>query len=313
MISNLNRVTIIGCGLIGASFALALRRANVCVQIAGWDSSAANLAEAVHTRVIDEVDEAFATESAVNGATETVSESDLIYLAMPVGEIIAFLRERGCQVKPDAVITDAGSTKVEICRTAGLHLSKSNQFVGGHPVAGSHLQGLAHARGDLFTGAPYVLISDGGEDQQPARVALRELLDMLGARVIFMSAVEHDRVMALISHLPQIVSSALATVTKEHSDVDALVSLSGTGYRDMTRLASSSWSMWGDILSTNSKETATALDALIGKLTSVREELRECSQQDAKLNITRKLFQEPGPHETTAPGKETSNATHSDT
>jgi prephenate dehydrogenase len=312
MISDMNRVTIIGCGLIGASFALALRRANVCVQIAGWDSSAVQLSEAVRTRVIDEVDPAFASEGAQKGATN-VSESDLIYLAMPVGEIITFLRERGSQVKPDAVITDAGSTKVEICRAARLHLRDSNQFVGGHPVAGSHLQGLAHARGDLFAGEPYVLVSDGGEDQKPARLALRELLDKLGARINFMSAVEHDRVMALVSHLPQVVSSALATVTREHSDADVLVSLAGKGYRDMTRLASSPWSMWSDILSTNSNETAAALDALIGKLTSVRDELRECSQQGIELNITRKLFAGSGPHQAIAPSKEINNASHSDT
>jgi prephenate dehydrogenase len=313
MITNLNRVTIVGCGLIGASFALALRRANVCVQIAGWDSSAAQLSEAIRTRVIDEVDAAFATEGPEKGAANAVSESDLIYLAMPVGEIIAFLRERGGQVKPDAVITDAGSTKVEICLAARLHLGESKQFVGGHPVAGSHLQGLAHARGDLFAGAPYVLVSDGGEEQKPARVALRQLLEMTGASVTFMSAVEHDRVMALVSHLPQVVSSALAAITKEHSDAETLMSLSGTGYRDMTRLASSSWSIWGDILSTNSKDTAAALDALIERLTSIRDELRECSQQGIELNITRKLFTGSGPHQTIAPSKEISNASHSDT
>src|ERR1700682_2595616 len=148
-----NRVTIIGCGLIGASFALALRRAGACARIAGWDTSAPVLDEAVRTGVIDEVDQAFASEA--------VSSSDLIYLAMPVGEIIDFLRERGRQIKPGAVITDAGSTKVEICRAARLHLPDAQQFVGGHPVAGSHLPGLAHARDDLFAGAPYVLITDG--------------------------------------------------------------------------------------------------------------------------------------------------------
>lgn len=309
MTRSWDRVTIIGCGLIGASFALALRRANACKGIAGWDSSKADLDEAIRSGVVDEVDQAFAG----NSTEDNISVSDLIYLAMPVKEIIAFLRERGRQVKPGAVITDAGSTKVEICRAARLHLMESQQFVGGHPVAGSHLQGLAHARSDLFAGAPYVLITDEGQEESNATTALKETLDLLGATVTCMTATEHDRVMALVSHLPQIVSSALATVTKEHSDADALVSLSGTGYRDMTRLASSSWSMWGDILSTNSKETAAALDALVGKLTSVRDELRDCSRQGMELNITRKLFAEPGPQKVIAPSKEIDNVTHSDT
>jgi prephenate dehydrogenase len=287
MITGWNRVTIIGCGLIGASFALALRRASACAQIAGWDSSASELDEAVRAGVIDEVDQAFASEA--------VSSSDLIYLAMPVGEIIEFLQDRGRQIKSGAVITDAGSTKVEICRAARLHLMEAQQFVGGHPVAGSHLQGLAHARSDLFAGAPYVLVTDGDQDEIHAHTALKETLDLLGARVISMTAVEHDRAMALVSHLPQIVSSALAAVTKDQPDADALISLSGAGYRDMTRLASSSWSMWGDILATNSTETAAALDALVGKLTAVRDELRGCSERGGELNITRSLFGQSGP------------------
>jgi len=291
MITGWNRVTIIGCGLIGASFALALRRASACAQIAGWDTSASELDEAVRTGVIDEVDQAFAIE----GASDGVSSSDLIYLAMPVGEIIEFLQDRGRQIKPGAVITDAGSTKVEICRAARLNLMEARQFVGGHPVAGSHLQGLAHARNDLFAGAPYVLVTAEDQDEGLAHSALKETLDLLGARVISMTAVEHDRAMALVSHLPQIVSSTLAAVTRDRPDSDALISLSGAGYRDMTRLASSSWSIWGDILATNSTETVAALDALVGKLTAVRDELRECSERGNDLNITRSLFGESGP------------------
>src|ERR1700674_4211060 len=126
MTARWNRVTIIGCGLIGASFALALRRASACAQIAGWDSSSSELEEAVRTGVIDEVDQAFAIE----GASEGVSSSDLIYLAMPIGEIIGFLRARGRQIKSGAVITDAGSTKVEICHAARLHLPEAQRFVG---------------------------------------------------------------------------------------------------------------------------------------------------------------------------------------
>lgn len=286
MTTHWNRVTIIGCGLIGASFALALRRASACAQIAGWDVSASVLDEAVRTGVIDEVDLAFSNEG--------VSSSDLVYLAMPVGEIIEFLREGVRQVKPGAVVTDAGSTKVEICHAARLHLTEGRQFIGGHPVAGSHLQGLAHARSDLFAGAPYVLITDRHQDERQAHIVLEEMLDLMGARVIFMTAVEHDRVMALVSHLQQIVSSALAAVTEDQPDTDALLRLSGAGYRDMTRLASSSWSMWGDILATNAAETAAALDALIRKLTAVRDELREFSERGGELNLTRSLFRETG-------------------
>lgn len=292
-----NRVTIIGCGLIGASFSLALRQAGACAQIAGWDSSPSELDEAVRTGVIDEIDQAFANTSLANSkdASEGVSRSDLIYLAMPVGEIIDFLRTRGSHIKPGAVITDAGSTKVEICRAARLHLPRAQQFIGGHPVAGSHLQGLAHARSDLFAGAPYVLVTEGGPNNEQARTALMATLNLFGACVTSMTAVEHDRVMAIVSHLPQIVSSALAAVTRDQPDADALASLSGAGYRDMTRLASSSWSMWGDILATNSTEAVAALDSLVGKLTAVRDELRDCSERGREMDTTRSLFDESGP------------------
>ncbi|SRR6266542_1511072 len=297
MTTRWDRVTIMGCGLIGASFALALRRAGACARIAGWDASASVLEEAVRAGVIDEVDQAFVDQAfGTKGASESVSSSDLIYLAMPVAEIIEFLSKQACQIKPDAVITDAGSTKVEICRAARLHLTGVQRFVGGHPVAGSHLQGLAHARNDLFAGAPYVLVTEGDQDQGDAHTALKETLDLLGACVTHMTAAEHDRVMALVSHLPQIVASALAAVTKDQPDFSALVSLSGAGYRDMTRLASSSWSVWGGILATNSTETVAALDALVGKLTAVRNELVDCSEGvGLELTITRSLFGESGP------------------
>jgi len=201
------------------------------------------------------------------------------------------MRERSRQIKPDAIITDAGSTKVEICRAARLHLLSAHKFVGGHPVAGSHLQGLVHARSDLFVGAPYVLVTDADQGESDAHTALKETLALLGACVTSMTAVEHDRVMARVSHLPQILSSALAAVTQDQLDVDTLTNLSGAGYRDMTRLAPSSWSIWGDILATNSTETEAALDVLVEKLTAVRNELRRCSGQvPDELTITRKLF-----------------------
>ena len=303
-----NRVTIVGCGLIGASFAMALRRTGACAEIAGWDASPSVLEEAVRTGVIDEVDQAYATE----GERARVSQSDLIYLAMPVREIIRFLRERAHQIKPDAVITDAGSTKVEICRAAQLYLKEAQQFIGGHPIAGSQLQGLAHARADLFAGAPYVFVTDEPKTEGHARARLRETVELFGTHVTFMTAVEHDRAMAFVSHLPQIVSRALAAVTKDQPDTDDLVGLSGKGYRDMTRLASSSWSIWGDILATNSTETAGALDALVGKLTAVRDELRGLPEQGGALNITRSLFGETGATSSHRAQQGNTNASYSD-
>ena len=280
-----DRVTVVGCGLIGASFALALRRADACARLAGWDSSPRVLDEALGRGVIDEVDRSF-----VEGG---ISPSDLIYLATPVGEIVAFLRERGRQVKPGAVLTDAGSTKQEVCRAAREHLPKDRPFVGGHPVAGSHLRGVENARAELFAGAPYVLTTDGSDRR--ALAALEETLGSFGARVHLLTAREHDRALALISHLPQLVSSALAAVIADQTDAAALANLSGAGYRDMTRLAASPWSVWRDILATNPAEVAAALDSLVLKLAAARDELRDHAPHAGdKLGATGALFDRLG-------------------
>ena len=277
------RATVVGCGLVGASFALALKRAGACARVAGWDADPAALEEAIGLGAVDEVDGAFAEGG--------VSASDLVYLATPVGQIVEFLRAGAPQVGPGAVLTDAGSTKVEVCRAARAVAESGRRFVGGHPVAGSHLRGAAHARADLFEGAPYVLTpaEDAGDPASlAALVAVEETLHRLGARVSVTSAAEHDRALALVSHLPQLASGALAATVAAQPDADALRSLAGAGFRDMTRLAESSWEVWHDILATNPSEVADALDAFVSKLSAVRDGLR-----DGRLDLASALFDLP--------------------
>jgi prephenate dehydrogenase len=280
------RVTIVGCGLIGSSFALALKE--VCgpsLRVAGWDASPQALDEALGLKIIDEVDDSLARGE--------VSASDLIYLAMPVREIVDFLSRCGPQVKPGALITDAGSTKQEICSTARARLPKERLFVGGHPVAGSHLSGPAHARADLFTRAPYVLTVDEELRESPPILRLEETLRRMGARVRLMTAREHDRALAFISHLPQLVSSALVSLVRDQADASALEALAGTGYRDWARLGDSSWLVWRDILATNPAEIADALDRLGLKLAAVSAELRACSTgQGDELAHARAMFRQ---------------------
>lgn len=271
MTKRWDRVTVVGCGLVGASFALALKRAGACVSVAGWDADSAVLDEALRLGAIDEIDEAFKEGG--------VSRSELFYLATPVGQIVEFLRACAPHVRPGAVLTDAGSTKVEVCRAARTCTQKGWRFVGGHPVAGSHLRGPAHARAELFEGAPYVLTPPEDGSDPSALEALAETLSLLGARVRVMTAAGHDRALARLSHLPQLVSCALAATVNEEIDEVELKALAGPGYRDMTRLASSPWGIWQDILATNSSEVADALDTLIDKLSAAREGLRGHSRQ----------------------------------
>ena len=277
------QVTVAGCGLIGSSFALALKRAQLAERVLGWDTSASVLDQAAVLGVIDDVDDAFSVGD--------VSTSDLIYLATPVLEIIRFMRERITLTKPGAIITDAGSTKRLVCRAAEKHLPPDRYFIGGHPIAGSHTSGPKHVRADLFTGATYVLTTDNSEPEGEPFDRLFETLAALGARVKLMTAIDHDRALALISHLPQLVSSALAKTVTEQDDAAALLALAGPGYKDTTRLADSSWSMWRDVLATNPAEIATALDLIVEKLSSARDELNRIGAGDgSEFDLLRQLF-----------------------
>ena len=278
-----DRVTVVGCGLIGGSFALALRECGACRRLAGWDTSESTLDKALRGRVIDEVDNSFDARE--------LSPSDLVYLAAPVSGIVAFMRESGSLVKAGATVTDAGSTKVEVCRAAREHLPRSVLFVGGHPVAGSHHAGLSHARADLFRGAPYVL-TVGAEEDDRRFVALKETISAVGARVEIMSDSAHDRAMALVSHLPQLLSSALAATVNARADAESLLHLSGPGYRDMTRLAASPWPLWRDILATNPGPVAEALGSVIEELTRLHEGLEGRARGDAGLEAARALFEQ---------------------
>ena len=214
-----NRTTIVGCGLIGASFALAIKKKGICGLVAGWDREPQVLEEALRLGIIDDVDGGFASSSL------SPSASDLIYLAMPVGGILSFLKDQGSRAKAGAVITDAGSTKAEICAVANDYLPGDRHFIGGHPIAGSHLSGPAHARADLFAGAPYILI---GENSRESAALLRvgQTVSVLGSHVYRMRASEHDRVMSLLSHLPQLTSVVLSETVRKRLGSDFFLELS---------------------------------------------------------------------------------------
>src|SRR6185369_6474554 len=252
-------IAIVGVGLIGGSFALAVRRAGVCERITGWDSQEV-LDQSMARGVIDGVERAFES-----GET---SDADLVYLAAPVGAIVSFLRTRSRSLKPGAIVSDAGSTKRDICRIARKALSREVIFIGGHPMAGSERSGVEFADADLFRGAAYALIL--GDDASPDAVrAMVDTVTSIGATPISLTAEQHDRIAARISHSPQLVSTALALAVGRTSDAQAL-SLAGSGVLDITRLAESRWSVWEDICRTNSDEITSALDDTIAQMEAVR-------------------------------------------
>lgn len=255
-------ITIVGVGLIGGSFALAARRAGVCERITGWDRKDV-LDHAIARGVIDDVDNAIGS-----GPVSSVSNADLVYLAAPVGEIIGFLRKRAGSFKPGAVVTDAGSTKREICRTARESLPGEVTFIGGHPIAGSERTGLEFADADMFRGAAYALVAEDHAGTNEV-TAITELVKSIGAIPITLTAERHDQIAARISHTPQLISTAVALAMSRAADKD-VVSLSGGGLVEMTRLAASQWSVWEDICRTNADEIAPALDEVIAQAEAIR-------------------------------------------
>lgn len=279
-------VAIVGVGLIGGSFALALKKAGFTGRIIGV-SSPRTIEEALRLRVIDE---ALPLE-------EAAARSDLIYLSQPISRILDTLTRLDASLRPGALVTDAGSTKAEIVQRATGHLRRG-RFLGGHPMAGKETRGVAAAEPDLFRGRTYVLtpVEASELDSPPARELL-EWIRGIGARPLFLSPDQHDRVVAFASHLPQLASTALAAALGHRSEAPELTRAAGPGLLDTTRLALSSYDIWADILATNSANIEDALTAYIDKLNEIRKSLASEAlrgQFDAASDFARRMRAEQG-------------------
>lgn len=256
-------VAIVGVGLIGGSFGLALRESGFDGRILGV-SSPSTLEAALENRCID----------AGASLAEAASRADLIFLSQPVGRILDTLRHLDDLVRPDALVTDAGSTKAEIVATASRVLRRC-AFLGGHPMAGKASRGAGEAEGSLFRGRTWVLTPRSPDDMETARAReLVEWIGRLGSRVFVMPPDSHDKAVSLTSHLPQLASTALAVTVAENLSSLEELAVAGPGLVDSTRLAQSSYDLWRDILLTNARAVDEALTAYIGKLEYLRDNLR---------------------------------------
>ena len=251
-------VAIIGVGLIGGSFGLALRNAGFEGEILGVSSPAA-IAAALRQGAI----------SRAESFDEAVRQADLIYLAQPVDRILLTLSQLAPLIRYDCLITDAGSTKRKIVSKAAECLPRG-QFLGGHPLAGKELRGVENADGDLFRGRPYVLTPCGPETRQSE--TFRAWLVRAGAELVDMSPEEHDTTVALTSHLPQLLSTALAQTLASEKNKSVEV-VFGQGLLDMTRLALSEPELWSSILSTNRDAVNAAIDNFLGAVTELRNSI----------------------------------------
>jgi prephenate dehydrogenase len=255
------RVAIIGTGLIGGSFALALRKQFPEISIVGYDRAA----DQAHARgAVQET----ATDlgAAIRGAA-------LVYIALPIGATIEALPRIAQFAEPHALVTDACSTKSVICRAAAEHFRGSAHFLGGHPMAGKEHAGVEHADAELFRRAPYALVgspnSTGERGEKFARI-----LTAMGAEPFWCDAETHDWAAGIVSHLPQLAAIALARVCQDETDETGMpLALAGQGLQDTLRLAGSPYSVWRDILLTNTENISRALDRLAQAIDYLRTHL----------------------------------------
>jgi prephenate dehydrogenase len=246
------KLALIGVGLIGGSFALALRAAGRVEQIAGFDSDPEALRRALDMGVI--------SETAASPA-DAAAAADLIVLATPIGAMAAVLREIGPALKPAAIVTDVGSTKASVIAAARSALGGAfPRFVPGHPIAGRELPGVEHAEPGLYRDKIYVCTPLPETDTNAVAV-VEAHWRAAGCRIENMTPDEHDLVFGAVSHLPHLLAFALVAQIAGDPDADRKFSLAGAGFRDFTRIAASSPSMWRDICLANRDALGPQLDA----------------------------------------------------
>lgn len=267
MTVTFHRVSIVGLGLVGGSWGLALKQRGFTGHRVGCDR--AELVTRAAAR--GAVDEGTVDLSAA------VRDADLVILATPVGVILDLLPRLKGTVSPRALVTDVGSTKRAICQRAREMFGEAPLFLGGHPLAGKERSGLENADATLLEGARYVLTPLSPDHLSDERVkAFSSLLEALGARPFVTDASAHDRAVGYLSHLPQLLSSGLASLIAEQQAEDFLpLELAASGFRDTTRLAESPYGLWRDICLTNLENIQSALGLLIDKLEAMKLHLSD--------------------------------------
>src|ERR1700760_2222740 len=266
----IERIFIVGTGLLGASTGLALRAHGFAGEVAGWDRDVASLETALQLGAIT---------STTQEPMPAAKEADLILLAVPVLAIMDWMRRLADVLGPHQLVTDVGSTKQQITETASQHYNRPGRaaFLPGHPMAGKEVSGAEHAEAQLFSGAVWLFTPGApfmSERGATAAVEFRRLVEGFGCRTLEMDAGRHDELLAWVSHLPQFLATALSALLEDKFGPDSeLRAISGRALREMTRLRSSPFSMWRDVALTNAQHVEETLRALEQRLAHLRENL----------------------------------------
>jgi len=269
----IERILIIGTGLIGASVGLALREAGFGGHITGMDSNEEERSTALRVRAVSEI------KIDRSGERHAIEEADVIVLAVPVLAILDWMHKLAPILKPGQLVTDVGSTKLQITQAAAkLFPAGGARFLPGHPMAGKESGGAAIAEAGLFRGAMW-LFTPAGAEPSGLEAEWREWVARFGARTLDLDAARHDEICAWVSHLPQMLSTALAALLEDtfgndparRAEIDAI---GGRALRETTRLGASPYSMWRDVAISNTEPVAATLLALEQRLQHIRENLK---------------------------------------
>jgi prephenate dehydrogenase len=258
---KIGKLVVIGVGVIGGSFALALKKARAVRHVVGVGRTRRNLALARRLGIIDE---------AGTDAARAVQGADFVMLATPVGQMAEIMARIGPRLSAHAVVTDGGSTKQDVIAHARDHLGGHYvRFVPAHPIAGTEESGACAARADLYRDRSVILTPQAATEAHAVRVA-RAAWRCCGARVMELDAREHDEIFAAVSHLPHVIAFALVGALARRANARKLFGFSGAGLRDTVRIAGSSPEMWRDICIANREALLAALDDYEAELERVR-------------------------------------------
>ena len=281
----IRQITIIGTGLIGGSLGLALRKKKFAGRIVGCDREA----------TLERARKRGAIDDGTSNPGDAIRGSQVVVLATPVLAIVDLIERVGPVLPAKALLTDVGSTKVAVVERAVKVLGKNagKRFLAGHPMAGKELSGVDYADADLFQNAVWFLTPLPGQTLKEGLFAeYAGWIDEMGARIAMLPAEEHDRLCAWISHVPQMISTALAAALVEEFGAEApLLPAGGRALQEMTRISASPYSMWRDIAISNKKNLADALWKVEQRLAHVRENLatRQLAEEFEQAHELRKI------------------------
>lgn len=282
----IGKLAVFGVGLIGGSFALALKRAHAVGKVVGVGRSRANLLAAKRLGIVDAI---------ARDAQSAVGDADLVLLAAPLGQMAAILADIAPHLGSRTVVTDAGSTKQDVIAAARKYLGdKFSRFVPAHPIAGTENSGARAARADLYRDRN-LIVTPEPETERTAQALVARAWRLCGMRVTEMSAVAHDRVFASVSHLPHLLAFAMVDTIGSAPDARKLFGFAAGGFRDFTRIAGSSPEMWRDICHANRDAILAALDAYQQELEELyglieQGEFEALTQLFARARAARKRY-----------------------